>query len=86
MTWFTRRVAPENARLNERQAQLASVLILAYVAFAYWLFNYALPGKTAPDLNVYVLRPLVWGGLGLISLLLWRRVSDRPLTIWSAPK
>jgi signal peptidase len=80
MTWFTRRAAPENARLNERQAQLASVLILAYVAFAYWLFNYALPGKTAPDLNVYVLRPLVWGGLGLISLLLWRRVSDRPLT------
>jgi signal peptidase len=80
MTWLTRRTAPANARLNDRQAQLASGFILAYLAFAYWLFHYALPGKTSADVNVYVLRPLVWGGLGIVSLLLWQRVSEKPLT------
>lgn len=65
---------------TERSARLWSVFVLTYLAIAYWLFNYALPGELSPDINFYVVRPLVWGGLGVTSFFLWRRVSDRPLT------
>jgi signal peptidase len=78
MTWkITTRPAP--AHLSDLAARLSSVGVLAYLGFAYWLFNYALPGELSADTNVYIVRPAVWGGLGLLSLYLWRRVSDRPL-------
>lgn len=82
-TWTTRRTLPElfpETPLSDRSARLWSAFVLAYLAFGYWLFNYALPGELSADVNVYLVRPAVWGGLGIVSLLLWRRVSDRPIT------
>jgi signal peptidase len=78
MTWkITTRPAP--AHPSDLAARLWSVGVLAYLGFAYWLFNYALSGELSADTNVYIVRPAVWGGLGLLSLYLWRRVSDRSL-------
>jgi len=79
MTWMRRPALTVSQPFTDREARLWSVVVLAYLGFGYWLFNYALPGELSPDLNFYVVRPAVWGGLGLLSFLLWRRVSDRPL-------
>jgi signal peptidase len=79
MTWMRHAVATPPRPFSDREARLWSVVVLAYLGFGYWLSNYALPGEVSPELNIYVLRPAVWGGLGLLSFLLWRRVSDRPL-------
>ncbi len=79
MTWMQRTIGTVSRPFTDLEARLWSVVVLAYLGFGYWLFNYALPGELSADVNVYVVRPAVWGGLGLLSFLLWRRVSDRPL-------
>lgn len=79
MTWTRRTTGTVSQPFTDRTAQLWSVVVLAYLGFGYWLFNYALVGEISADINFYVVRPVVWGGLGLLSFLLWRRVSDRPL-------
>lgn len=79
MTWnrLTTRRAP--APLGDTAARLWSLVVVAYLGLGYWAFNYALPGEMSANTNVYIVRPAVWGGLGLLSFVLWRRVSDRPL-------
>jgi signal peptidase len=65
--------------MSDRQARLWSVAVVAYLALAYYIINYPLIGRFSPEVEIYVIRPLIWSGLGLISYLLLRRVSYRPL-------
>lgn len=79
--WATRRAdAKGRALLADGWARAWSLFVLAYLGLAYWLLNYPLQGEFSPDTNIYIVRPAVWGGLGVLSYLLWRRLGDRPLT------
>ena len=74
------RIAPnqDTAPLSERRALHGSSLIVGLMLLAYWLTNYGLPGRASPDMQIYVIRPLIWLGIGGLSYLLWRRVTERP--------
>jgi signal peptidase len=65
--------------LSEEAAWRNAGILLVCLAAAYWMGNYVLPGRMSPDLQVYVVRPLIWGGIGLFAFELWRRITDRPV-------
>lgn len=73
------RLALEATPLDDGLAKRCSVLILAYLATVYWLTHYGLPGSMSADMQVYVVRPLVWLALGGVCLLAWRLTTDRPV-------
>lgn len=81
MTWITRwgARAARPAPLSGRQALLWSGVVLTYLALAYYLIYYPLSGRFSPDVDIYVVRPLIWSGLAVLSYILLRRVTDRPV-------
>lgn len=63
-----------------RGAIAFSGLVLAALAGAYTLATRALPRwmQASPDLNFYVVQPLLWSGLALLTYHGWRRLPRRP--------
>jgi len=55
-------------RLGGRAGRWAWVMVLAYAVASYAVVNYWLPGRFSPELNLYVIQPLMWGGLAALSL------------------
>ena len=55
-----------------------TALVAGYLVAAYWAVHELLPGRLSADLYVYVVQPLIWGGLALLAYALWRRLPDRP--------
>jgi signal peptidase len=47
--------------------------VALYTAGVFAAVNYVLPELTSPDLNLYVVQPLLWGLLAVVSLVLLRR-------------
>ena len=55
-----------------------TALVAGYLVAAYWAVHQLLPSRLSPDLYVYVVQPLIWGGLGLLAFALWQWLPDRP--------
>jgi len=54
------------------------LVVVTYLLATYAIIYWFLPGRLSADLNIYVAQPLMWGGLALLSYLLWRNLEDRP--------
>jgi signal peptidase len=52
--------------------------VFGYLAVAYWLVYWMMPGRLGPDLNFYIVQPLIWGGLAGLGHVLWRRLPETP--------
>ena len=55
-----------------------TAIVAAYLAAAYFVIYKLLPSNVSADVYLYVAQPLIWSGLGFLSLFLWRRLPDRP--------
>lgn len=78
MTLFSPFNAVRVAPMSDRRALAGSGLVLGLLLLAYWVSNYVLIGRVSADLSLYVIRPILWGGAGLVALALWRGLEDRP--------
>ncbi len=71
-------LARQGAPLSTRATAASSAAVFAYLASAYALVYYVVPGRVSPSLNVYVFQPLLWTGLAVLAFVFWRRLPDRP--------
>jgi signal peptidase len=70
---------PPSPHSNHRSLQY-SLVVLGYLIAAYWFTGWILGDvlSTLPDLNFYLVQPLVWGGLAFVAYYGWRRLPDVP--------
>jgi signal peptidase len=53
--------------------------VLVWLAAIYLFVNFWLPGKVSPALEMYLVQPLLWSSLALLSFLGWRYgLEERP--------
>ena len=70
--------ARQGAPLSTRATAVSSAAVFGYLAAAYALIYYVMPGRAGPNLNLYVAQPLLWSGLAVLAFALWRRLPDCP--------
>ena len=65
---------------NRRQMRRTSMIVLGYLALAYWFTGWQLPALLSahPDINFYLVQPAIWGGLALLTFYAWQRLPERP--------
>jgi len=58
-------------------------LVAVYLAIAYWLAERELSGWiSSPNINYYLVQPLLWLGLGVLAYTGWRRMPGaRPVNL-----
>jgi signal peptidase len=59
---------PPQIKLGGRLGRWAWAGVVLYATAAYYAANYALPGRFDAETSLYVLQPLMWGGLAALSL------------------
>ena len=67
------------------QSRRWSLLTVGFLTFAYYLTGWVLPRlfRSLPELNFYVVQPLLWLGLGLAAYYGWVRLHEPPPFRWS---
>lgn len=84
---------PRRLRLRPLAARWGWVLVCTHLATAFLVTNYVLPGRVDASASLYVVQPLLWGSLGVLSLALlrsersslrfpWMRITL--LAVWAA--
>src|SRR5262245_54166373 len=79
-TVFSRGMTREETKIGDRSALMRSGLLLGLMALVYVVTYYVLAGRTSANLEIYVVRPLLWGAFGVVALLMRRQLADAPGT------
>lgn len=77
---------PPDARAAQQQFWWPIIVVAALITVSY-LTEWWLPRRTSisPEVEIYVLRPLLWIGLAALATAAWFHLSDRPSFQWILP-
>jgi signal peptidase I len=81
--WFGKLVAvlrDPSWRHGKKESFRFSLIVTVAVGLAYWFTNWPLPSllSSHPDLNFYLIQPLIWGVVAALALHGWYRLDGRP--------
>ncbi len=67
-------------RHGQKESFRFSLIVTVAVVLAYWFTNWPLPSllSSHPDLNFYLIQPLIWGVVAALALHGWYRLEGRP--------
>lgn len=77
--WLDTYLQPESRHSPEESLRFSGI-VLAVVAIAYWFTQWPLLDwtRSSPDLDFYVIQPLIWVGVAALALYGWLRLEERP--------
>jgi signal peptidase len=81
--WFRQlraALADRTWRHSPKESFRFSLVVAAALGVAYWFTNWPLPRllRSHPDVDVYLVQPLIWAGLAALALHGWYRLEERP--------